>query len=332
VTSDIETLLVSSMRTQVADLPAPPPELVARAIHRHRRRVAIRRTALSAGALGVVAGLAVTSTLTATGNRPAGVSTQAAPKGFTASPSAPSSPKLQLMAALTATEQTSYLLDQTVMGTYPQRRDLPPIYKRLTAQVDLRRHLLEGSFALDQADPLSEVRVIGDDLYTRFPSNGGGSEPWTNEPGGQTALRDLLSSGWNDFAPWDGFSSDASALLQALHSDGIVQFVHSSGVGPAALDTYSFSYDLPDNDIYAARGVIGTVTVHRQSQLIDRVDAGTTSTGHVEQSTIHWHATTTFSDYGVRVNVAPPTGPVDRPLNRSPRRGTTTAAPSLASP
>lgn len=327
MTSDIETLLVSSMRTHVADLPASAPELVTRAIRRHRRRVTIRQTALSAGALGVVASLALASTVTATRDWPAGVGTRAAPGGSTAGQSGASSPKLRLMAALTATEQTSYRLDQIVKGTYPERGDLPPIYKRLTAQVDLRRHLLEGAFELGQGDPLSPVRVVGDDLYVH-PSAAGGSAPWMNMSGGQTSLRGLVGSGWNDFAPWDGFSSDASALLQALRNDGIVRLVHSSGVGSAALDTYSFSYDLRDNDIYAAHRISGTVTVHRQSQLIDRFEAETTSTGHVEQTTIRWQATITFSDYGVPLNVTAPTGAVDRPPNGLPNRGTTTAVPS----
>lgn len=331
MTSDIETLLVSSMRTQVADLPAPASDLVARAIHRHRRRVTIRRTAASVGALGVAAGLGVAATVTATGNWPPGVGTRAAPAISTDGPSGASTPKLRLMAALTATEQTSYRLDQVVKGTYLGRGDLPPIYKRLTAQVDLRRRLLEGTFRLDQGDPSSPVRVVGDDLYVQFPSTAGKPQPWMKKAGGQSALRGLVGSGWNDFAPWDGFSSDASSLLRALRNDGTVRLVHSGGVGSAALDTYSFSYDLRDGDIYAAHRVSGTVTVHRQSQLIDRFEAGTVSTGHIEQSTIRWQATITFSDYGVPVNVTAPTVVVDRPSNGIPRRGTTAAIPSPTS-
>jgi hypothetical protein len=331
VTADIETLLVSSMYTQVAGLPAPASDLVARAVHRYRRRVALRRTALSAGALGVAASLAVAATATTTGNWSPGAGPGAAQATSTGGPSGESTPKLRLMAALTATEQTSYRLDQIVTGTYLGRRDVPPIYKRLTAQVDLRRRLLEGTFGLDQGDPLSPVRVVGDDLYVHFPPTAGRSAPWMQKAGGQTALRGLVGSGWNDFTPWDGFSSDASSLLKALRNDGTVRLVRNSGVGAAALDTYSFSYDLRNGDVYAAHRVSGTVTVHRQSQLIDRFEAGTISTGHVEQSTIRWQATITFSDYGVPVNVTAPAGAVDRAPKGIPRRGSAAVSPSPTS-
>jgi hypothetical protein len=319
MSTDIETLLISCMNDEVAEVGDPLPELVARAVRADQRRTVVRRTTTSIGTLGVAAGLAVALTVTATGNRSPGrpadpgvaqgtsgpaISGTASTGGKGSLPPTDASPKLRLIAALTTTDQTSYRLQQSLRGTILDRKDLQPISSRFDGVFDPARSLTSGVISSQSATGLwVEVRRVGNTWYVHDLR---GRRPWT-----ATGKVDALTAGSpTEWSPWTGKSAGAGGLLSVLRDRGTVSLAATTGSGAAAVDIYAFAYDRPDDGTFAAEHVTGTISVHRESNLIARFAIGTTTTGHIEQVTIRWRFTATLSDYGLPVQVQVPAGAV----------------------
>jgi hypothetical protein len=317
VTHDIETLLTDALREEVARMPEPAPDLLARAMHRHRRRTTARRVVSSAGALGLAASLGIALTITATGNRSPGSGSQGSrgpsASGSSVTPVPNASPKLKLLSALTATDQTSYRIRQTLTGRYLDRHDLSPISNRLTGLLDPVHGLASGELVSGNGWAM-ELRQVDGVLYSRtiFPKDPA-LQHWFKDSAGSKGLIAFKQGGVpSEWFPWTGTSPGATRLITMLRAQGSVTLAGSTGSGPDVLDSYRFSYNRPDDGAFAAEQVTGTVVVHRDSNLIARIDVGTTTTGHIEQVTIRWRFTVEFSDFGVPVTVTAPADALQR--------------------
>ena len=306
---DTDELRLNQALDAIAHLPAAPPftgdSVLACRRARRRRRLTV---ATAAAGVGVLASLGVWKV-----HQPA---TSAA------------SSRLQLIAALTATDQVSYRIHLVSTGqflTSPQGErsdDFTGVFdptRRLGAGVYQHRLSFPGRPSEDGEVDL-EYRFIGDSMYSRLdPRSAPASARWTKEP---RSFGDAVSIAADvpEWGPWDGASPGADSLLTTLRTRGSVALTGTQGTGPSALDTYTFSYDRPDDTSFAAEHITGTVDVHHDSGLIARFTVQTTSTGHIEQVTVHWVFTITLSDYGLPVEVVPPSDAIERP---SPPTGTT---------
>jgi hypothetical protein len=333
MTRTIEDLLAASMRDEVAGL-RPAPDLVARAAQKYRRRARFRLAASAAGAAGIAAAVAVGLTVASPGPsavRPGSGAARA--DGQDAS-----SPQTRLVAAMTSSAQLSYRLHLINTSTTPDHRTTPTspprdliiwyadytgVYDpatRLGAGINTIR-LQSGTFdnpgSYGQADGYMQVRIVGDNYYTRFSGN---NEPWRTAPG--TLVQALVLNGGRAWAPTDGASADPAVLLAAVRQLGSVTFVGQSGSGAQALDVYKFSYDIAGDGSVEAHQLTGTITVHDQSNLIAEITMQTTVTGAssqvAEAGSTTFTTVMTFSDYGVLVRVQAPAGAV---LEKSPASG-----------
>ncbi|HET9658014.1 MAG TPA: hypothetical protein VFP72_21860 [Kineosporiaceae bacterium] len=250
-------------------------------------------------------------------------------------PSRPSS-RLQLIAALTATDQVSYHIHLVNTGqflTSPRGErvdDFTGVYdptRRIGAGVNHHHLSFPDNPSRERGGTWDmELRFIGDTMYTQ-PRLPGVKKtlPWMKDRG---SFRDAVSiaGGAPEWGPWDGASPGGDSLLTSLKTRGSVTLTGTQGTGASAVDTYTFSYDRPDDGAFAAEHVTGTVDVHHDSGLIARFTVQTTAAGHIEQVTIRWTITVTLSDYGLPVNVVPPADVVERGQRYT--GATPTAAPA----
>ena len=300
---DTDELRLSEALDAIAHLPTAPAftgESVL-ACRRARRRRHLTLAAAAAG-VGVLASLGVWKV-----HQPA-------------TPAASS--RLRLIAALTATDQVSYRLHLVSTGqflTSPQGErsdDFTGVFdptRRLGAGVYQHRLSFPGHPSQDGGADL-EYRFIGDTMYSRLdPRSTTQSQPWTKEPhsfGDAVAIAGDVPQ----WGPWDGPSPGADSLLTTVRNRGSVTLTGTQGTGASALDTYTFSYDRPEDAAFAAEHITGTVDVHHDSGLIARFTMQTTSIGHIEQVTVHWVFTVTLSDYGLPVEVVPPSAAIERSM------------------
>jgi hypothetical protein len=182
MTRAIEDELATAMRDQVAGL-TPAPDLVARAVRRHRRHARIRLGA------SVTAAAGITAMVVAIGLP--GASTRA-------SRPLPSSPRARLLAAMTRSAQLSYRVHLVNLAVLPghqmtrtsRPRDLVDWYADYAGVYDPRTRSGSGvnilryesgglgdSSTYAKPGGYDQVRVIGNRYYTRFSATTSCSRP-----------------------------------------------------------------------------------------------------------------------------------------------------------
>jgi hypothetical protein len=127
----------------------------------------------------------------------------------------------------------------------------------------------------------------------------------------RSALGDLLGATTPaSSAVVDDLSVDPRVMLETLRHLGTVTPAGRRGSGSAAVDTYTFTYQVGADASTAAHRVTGGVDIGADSHLLARITQHTVTVGAnpavADRSPLTWRADIQFSDYGIPVHVAKP--------------------------
>jgi hypothetical protein len=276
MTSDFEQELIAGMRQEVAGA-AFATDVVGEARRRHQRRAMVQRVMYAAGVVGVVGAVAA-GVAVGGGGQPGPGTNQPAVAEAT-------SPRLQLVAAVAASENISYRLkitagskaDPAGWGT------AEGAYDPATATGYLNSSQPDGPGVYYQ-------RLINGKLY--FGSNG--SKTWKQEPSnGKFEYGDALGGAV-------GASADPQELFKALRQEG--GKITQTGAG-----TYHFELALK-GDGTVKSDLVGDVTVDADKRVAKVTYEHTTQAEKDGQAfTSIVVVTVELSDYGTPVQVDKPT-------------------------
>jgi hypothetical protein len=276
------------------------PGVVAAAAARHHRRTVARRAMVGAGVAGVAAALSAVLVLDGAGPPPA-----VGPRAR--SSAGAQAPALQLASAVRATARTSFRLRMTVIRSYETGRlkghsERQEYAGAFDAAAD-RGYLRIGPSAT--AMP-AELRIIGEDVYLGRPD----AKVWSRHIE-RSRLGDLLGAATPAAsAVVRDLSVDPRVMLETLRRLGGVTPAGRHGRGSAAVDTYTFAYQVGADASTAAHRVTGGVEIGADSHLLARITQHTVTVGAdpavADRSPLTWRTDIRFADYGTPVHVAKP--------------------------
>jgi len=295
MTDQLERQLVAGFQDYAADVRLGPDVLDA-ATARHHRRTNARRAVVAGGVASGAAALSAVLVLGGTGQPPAA----GPPPAATA---AAQTPALRLAAAAAATGQTSFRLRLTLTQSYDTGR-----LKGYRESQDY-----EGAFdaAADRGylrlrgTPI-EIRIIGERVYTGRPDR----DAW-RRPMPRSELADVLgAANPATTSVFEQLTIDPPAVLEMLRHLGSVTPAGRSGSGSAAVDKYTFTYQVEADASTATHRVTGEVEIGVRSQLLARISQQTTTVGAnpaiADGQPLTWRTVIAFSGYGTPVHVAKP--------------------------